>query len=132
MTPEQIRHARDLLTRTESTVASIATLLDVSRNTIYKGRAAAVPEQRAISVAEAPANVDLRLPVASDLQANILATFAEFEVDLPGSAPAKAWPAPRTKGKLRGKQPKLTSVGKPSSPACTPPANTPSPLIARD
>ena len=60
MTPEQIRHARDLLTRPENTVASIATLLGVSRNTIYKylpelkqGRAAltAAPEQRAISAA---------------------------------------------------------------------------------
>jgi len=36
MTPEQIRYARDLLTRPEKTVASIATLLGVSRNTIYK------------------------------------------------------------------------------------------------
>jgi len=36
MTPEQIRHARDLLTRPENTVASIARLLGVSRNTIYK------------------------------------------------------------------------------------------------
>jgi transposase-like protein len=36
MTPEQIRHARDLLTRPENTVVSIAKLLGVSRNTIYK------------------------------------------------------------------------------------------------
>ena len=36
MTPEQIRHARDLLSRPENTVASIARLLGVSRNTIYK------------------------------------------------------------------------------------------------
>lgn len=36
MTSEQIRHARDLLTRPENTVASIARLLGVSRNTIYK------------------------------------------------------------------------------------------------
>jgi DNA invertase Pin-like site-specific DNA recombinase len=35
MTPEQIRHARDLLTRPENTVASIARLLGVSRNTIW-------------------------------------------------------------------------------------------------
>ncbi len=63
MTPEQIRHARDLLTRPENTVAAIATLLGVSRNTIYKylpelkqGRGAltAAPEQRAIRAAEAP------------------------------------------------------------------------------
>ncbi|MET7466228.1 recombinase family protein [Nonomuraea sp. NPDC005501] len=36
MTPEQIRHARDLLTRPENTVSSIARLLGVSRSTIYK------------------------------------------------------------------------------------------------
>ncbi|MEV6653986.1 helix-turn-helix domain-containing protein [Streptomyces sp. NPDC051219] len=34
MTPEQVRHARDLLTRPENTVTSIAKLLGVSRNTI--------------------------------------------------------------------------------------------------
>jgi DNA invertase Pin-like site-specific DNA recombinase len=36
MTPEQIRHARDLLTRPENTISSIARLLGVSRSTIYK------------------------------------------------------------------------------------------------
>lgn len=36
MTPEQIRHARDLLTRPENTVSSVARLLGVSRSTIYK------------------------------------------------------------------------------------------------
>jgi DNA invertase Pin-like site-specific DNA recombinase len=36
LTSEQIRHARDLLTRPENTVASIARLLGVSRSTIYK------------------------------------------------------------------------------------------------
>ncbi|MFI7445578.1 helix-turn-helix domain-containing protein [Nonomuraea indica] len=35
MTAEQIRHARDLLTRPENTVSSIARLLGVSRSTIY-------------------------------------------------------------------------------------------------
>lgn len=39
---KQIRHARGLLTRPESTVTSIAKLLGVSRNTIYKY----VPELR--------------------------------------------------------------------------------------
>jgi predicted transcriptional regulator len=49
MTAEQIRHARDLLTRPDNTVSSIARLLGVSRATIYKyvpevttGRVAAV------------------------------------------------------------------------------------------
>ena len=36
MTAEQIRHARDLLTRPDSTVSFIARLLGVSRATIYK------------------------------------------------------------------------------------------------
>jgi DNA invertase Pin-like site-specific DNA recombinase len=36
MTAEQIRHARDLLTRPGNTVSSIARLLGVSRATIYK------------------------------------------------------------------------------------------------
>jgi transposase-like protein len=50
MTAEQVRHARDLLTRPDNTVSSIARLLGVSRATIYKyvpevttGRAAALP-----------------------------------------------------------------------------------------
>jgi DNA invertase Pin-like site-specific DNA recombinase len=53
MTSEQIRHARDLLTRPENTVASIARLLGVSRNTIYKY----LPEiaaARALSATDAP------------------------------------------------------------------------------
>ena len=36
MTPEQVRHARDLLTRPDNTLSSIARLLGVSRSTIYK------------------------------------------------------------------------------------------------
>jgi DNA invertase Pin-like site-specific DNA recombinase len=36
MTAEQIRHARDLLTRPDNTVSSIARLLGVSRAIIYK------------------------------------------------------------------------------------------------
>ncbi|GAA1452865.1 recombinase family protein [Nocardiopsis tropica] len=36
MTPEQIRHARDLLSRPDNSVASIARLLGVSRSTLYK------------------------------------------------------------------------------------------------
>jgi IS30 family transposase len=42
MTPEQVRHVRDLLTHPENTVSSIARLLGVSRATIYKY----VPELR--------------------------------------------------------------------------------------
>ncbi|WP_336216998.1 recombinase family protein [Nonomuraea sp. LPB2021202275-12-8] len=36
MTPEQVRHARALLTQPDATVSSIARLLNVSRSTIYK------------------------------------------------------------------------------------------------
>ncbi|GAA2212820.1 hypothetical protein GCM10009850_082820 [Nonomuraea monospora] len=36
MTPEQVRHARALLTQPDATVSSIAGLLNVSRSTIYK------------------------------------------------------------------------------------------------
>jgi DNA invertase Pin-like site-specific DNA recombinase len=36
LTPEQVRHARDLLTHPGNTVASIARLLKVSRSTLYK------------------------------------------------------------------------------------------------
>ncbi|WP_083502580.1 helix-turn-helix domain-containing protein [Sphaerimonospora mesophila] len=36
MSEEQVRHARDLLTRPENSVTSIARLLGVSRSTLYK------------------------------------------------------------------------------------------------
>lgn len=36
MAPEQIRHARDLLSHPDNTVSSIARPLNVSRSTIYK------------------------------------------------------------------------------------------------
>ncbi|GAA3427547.1 recombinase family protein [Streptosporangium sandarakinum] len=36
MTPEQVRHARALLTQPDATVPSIARLLNVSRSTIHK------------------------------------------------------------------------------------------------
>jgi predicted DNA-binding transcriptional regulator AlpA len=52
MTAEQIRHARDLLTRPDNTVPSIARLLGVSRATIYQH----VPEvtTRRVAVALLP------------------------------------------------------------------------------
>jgi DNA invertase Pin-like site-specific DNA recombinase len=58
---------------------------------------------------------------------NILATFAEFEVDLLRLRTREGMAVARAKGKLKGKQPKLTPRSKLSSPACTPPANTPLP-----
>lgn len=36
LTPEQVRYARDLLTRPENSVSSIAQLLGISRSTVYK------------------------------------------------------------------------------------------------
>lgn len=50
MTAEQIRHARDLLTRAENIVSSIARLLGVSRSTIYKY----VPERATGRAVEQP------------------------------------------------------------------------------
>ncbi|MFI6541197.1 helix-turn-helix domain-containing protein [Nonomuraea sp. NPDC050547] len=54
---EQIRHARDLLTRPENTISSIARPLGVSRSTIYKY----VPELatgRAVEQPTAPAELE--------------------------------------------------------------------------
>jgi DNA invertase Pin-like site-specific DNA recombinase len=47
LTPEQVAHARDLLSRPENSVSSIARLLGVSRSTVYKH----VPELRGDRVA---------------------------------------------------------------------------------
>ncbi|MER5934967.1 recombinase family protein [Streptomyces sp. NPDC002054] len=58
MTPEQVRHARDLLTRPENTVTSIAKLLGVSRNTIYNY----VPELKGGRQALAEATTTAELP----------------------------------------------------------------------
>jgi DNA invertase Pin-like site-specific DNA recombinase len=52
MSEEQVRHARDLLTRPENSVTSIAHLLGVSRSTLYKylpelsGGRATLPQDR--------------------------------------------------------------------------------------
>ncbi|WP_318783800.1 helix-turn-helix domain-containing protein [Streptomyces spectabilis] len=63
MTKEQVRHARDLLTRPGNTVTSIAELLGVSRNTIYKY----VPELKGgrVALAEATATAELPRPAKS-------------------------------------------------------------------
>ncbi|MEV4108302.1 helix-turn-helix domain-containing protein [Nonomuraea sp. NPDC049695] len=55
MTSEQVRHARNLLTRPENSVSSIARLLGVSRSTIYKY----VPEPRQAAL---PSNGQRRAP----------------------------------------------------------------------
>jgi DNA invertase Pin-like site-specific DNA recombinase len=51
MTPEQVRHARDLLPNPDNTIGSIAELLGVSRSTIYKY----VPDLAEIRAAMRPA-----------------------------------------------------------------------------
>ena len=51
MTAEQIRHARDLLTRPDNTVSSIARLLGVSRATIYKYVPEVTTGRRAVAAA---------------------------------------------------------------------------------
>ncbi|MFJ4843220.1 recombinase family protein [Streptomyces sp. NPDC088746] len=63
MTGEQVRHARDLLTRPGNTVTSIAKLLGVSRNTIYNY----VPELKGgrVALAEATAAAELPRPAKS-------------------------------------------------------------------
>nr|WP_308307662.1 recombinase family protein [Streptomyces sp. ISL-10] len=58
MTSEQIRHARQLLSEPDNTVASIAKLLGVSRNTIYKY----VPELKGGRAALAEAEPATALP----------------------------------------------------------------------
>lgn len=64
MTEEQVRHARDLLTRPENTVTSIAKLLGVSRNTIYKY----VPKLKGgrVALAEAASTPELPRPTRSE------------------------------------------------------------------
>ena len=58
MTDEQVQHARDLLSRPKNTVSSIAKLLGVSRNTIYKY----VPELKGGRTALAEADLVPTLP----------------------------------------------------------------------
>lgn len=59
MTPEQVRHARDMLTRPDATVSSIARVLGVSRSTVYKY----VPELGTTSTAVIDA-----APVSAELE----------------------------------------------------------------
>jgi hypothetical protein len=46
MTPEQVRHAKALLTQPDATVASIARLLNVSRSTLTSTSRQATPHNR--------------------------------------------------------------------------------------
>lgn len=57
---------------------------------------------------------------------NVLAMIAEFECDLIKMRTREGMKVARAKGRLRGKQPKLSRVRKPTWWRCTPPANTPS------
>ncbi len=64
MTEEQVGHARDLLTRPENTVTSIAKFLGVSRNTIYNY----VPEPKGgrLALAGATSTPELPQPTRSE------------------------------------------------------------------
>jgi DNA invertase Pin-like site-specific DNA recombinase len=62
---------------------------------------------------------------------NMLAVFAEFEADLLKMRTREGMAIARACGKLKGKKPKLTAASKPSWPACTPSAATPSPISWR-
>jgi hypothetical protein len=57
---------------------------------------------------------------------NILAIFAEFEADLIRMRTREGMAIARAKGKLRGKQPKLTIKQKENCAGCMTPAATPS------
>lgn len=57
---------------------------------------------------------------------NILATFAEFESELIRMRTREGMAIARAKGKLRGKQPKLSENNKKSSGACMQPVSIPS------
>ncbi len=58
---------------------------------------------------------------------NILATFAEFEVDLLRMRTREGMAVARAKGKLRGKRPKLSPSNSANSSAWPAPVSTPSP-----
>ena len=55
---------------------------------------------------------------------NILATFAEFEVECCGCVPAKEWRSVRAKGRLKGKAPKLSRTQRRSCSSSTPMEST--------
>ena len=57
---------------------------------------------------------------------NMLATFAEFEVDFLSMRTREGMAVARSRGRLKGKQPKLPRpASRPSWSACTAPASTP-------
>jgi DNA invertase Pin-like site-specific DNA recombinase len=64
LTPEQIGHARDLLTRPGNSVASIARLLGVSRSTIYKHVPELTDGQRPAILEAAPSAPKLPSPTS--------------------------------------------------------------------
>lgn len=61
----------------------------------------------------------------------ILATFAEFEVDLLRMRTREGMAIARAKGKLKGRQPKLSKKQQADWSGCTTPANSPSPTSLR-
>ncbi|TDC88895.1 hypothetical protein E1161_22815 [Saccharopolyspora aridisoli] len=110
--------------------------LDRLARSVPKTRAVATPSPNTGSSFARRAGLRSGRPDGQDVL-TILATFAEFEVDLRGCAPAKVWPWPGRRA-LRGKQPKLSpkqqvefrrmhttgpaTIRSPTSPSCSPSA----------
>ena len=81
--------------------------------------------ERGVKLALGRALYDPRDPMGK-LFFNILATFAEFEADLIRMRTREGKAIARAKGKLRGKQPKLSTDSSGNSAACMPRASIPS------
>jgi DNA invertase Pin-like site-specific DNA recombinase len=82
--------------------------------------------QRGISLNLGGSRYDPTDPVGR-LLFNILAMVAEFEADLIRMRTREGMAVARAKGRLRGKQPKLSPASNDTCSRCTPPANTPKP-----
>ena len=81
--------------------------------------------ERGVRLALGPALYDPGDPMGK-MFFNILATFAEFEADLIRMRTREGMAIARAKGKLRGKQPKLSDRQQRELCRCTPPASIPS------
>ncbi|MEU0571452.1 tyrosine-type recombinase/integrase [Nonomuraea sp. NPDC005983] len=84
MTPEQVRHARALLTQPDATVSSIARLLNVSRSTIYKCRRRGAAAQQhpgrtpRYLFCQRTANANATKPYSSSSYSTILRDFSKL------------------------------------------------------
>lgn len=92
MTPDQVRHARSLLSQPENTISSIAELLGVSRTTIYKHVPELAGGRGALTTAAAPAAL-----LAGELVIEPLADTTGTATTPPSVCPA-CGTAPETAG----------------------------------